>query len=188
MAEPVASITLGDSSHAGSWAACSRSLASSCMPAEPEYLCGPESRQPPQIARHSKGITPPPVPFRVGTCPGRVRGAPTTRMKTRPAPPPTSSPGNGISAARPWPSVKSRRCHPTAGTVHADRRNCACRPSLQPGRPSAMRPWTPRHDGPQRDKVTHTGTQKKRPASARIRSKRGVFAGGGRCWVRTNVG
>ena len=28
----------------------------------------------------------------------------------------------------------------------------------------------------------------KRPASARIRSWRGVFAACGRCWVRTNVG
>jgi hypothetical protein len=36
--------------------------------------------------------------------------------------------------------------------------------------PSAIRPWTPPHDGPQRYKVTHTGTEKKRPASTRIRS------------------
>src|ERR1035441_8526575 len=40
-------------------------------------------------------------------------------------------------------------------TVHADR------PS---GRtPSAICPWTPRHSGPQRYKVTHDGTEKKRP-------------------------
>jgi hypothetical protein len=33
-----------------------------------------------------------------------------------------------------------------------------------------MCPWTPRHRDLQRDKVTHAGTEKKRPASARIRS------------------
>jgi len=57
-----------------------------------------------------------------------------------------------------------------------------------PWTPSAIRPWTPRHDCLQRDKMTHDGTEKKRPASARIRSYRGVSAGGGRCWVRTNEG
>ena len=31
--------------------------------------------------------------------------------------------------------------------------------------PSAMRPWTPQHGGLQRDKMTHHGTEKKRPAS-----------------------
>ena len=40
----------------------------------------------------------------------------------------------------------------------------------RPRFPSAIRPWTPQHDGLQRDKVTHAGTEKKRPASARIRS------------------
>src|ERR1017187_8913308 len=64
----------------------------------------------------------------------------------------------------------------------------AHRPSWRHPRPSAMRPWTPQHNGLQRYRVTHTGTEKKRPASARIRSWRAVFAGGGRCWVRTNVG
>jgi ketosteroid isomerase-like protein len=44
------------------------------------------------------------------------------------------------------------------------------------------------HDGLQRDKVILAGTKKKRPANARIRSQRDVFSGGGRCWVRTNVG
>jgi len=50
--------------------------------------------------------------------------------------------------------------------------------------PSAIRPWTPQHHGPQRDKATHHRTEKKQPASARIRSYRAVSAGGGRCWVR----
>ena len=41
-------------------------------------------------------------------------------------------------------------------TVHTDRPR---------GRtPSAICPWTPRHSGPQRYKVTHDGTEKKRPA------------------------
>ena len=41
-------------------------------------------------------------------------------------------------------------------TVHTDRPR---------GRtPSAICPWTPRHSGPQRYKVTHGGTEKKRPA------------------------
>ena len=65
-------------------------------------------------------------------------------------------------------------------TVHTDR----------PGgrTPSAMCPWTPRHRDLQRYKVTHDGTEKKRPAQPRIPSKRAVFAGGGRSWVRTRVG
>jgi hypothetical protein len=54
--------------------------------------------------------------------------------------------------------------------------------------PSAMRPWTPQHHSVPRHTMTHHGTQKKRPASAIIRSYRAVSAGGGRCWVRTNVG
>jgi hypothetical protein len=44
-------------------------------------------------------------------------------------------------------------------------------PTVLPARnPSAMRPWTAQHDGLQRDKVTHAGTERKRPASTRIRS------------------
>jgi hypothetical protein len=59
------------------------------------------------------------------------------------------------SPARPWPSVEKP-------TVHTDR----------PGgrTPSAICPWTPRHSGPQRYKVTQGGTQKKRPAQPRIPS------------------
>ena len=36
--------------------------------------------------------------------------------------------------------------------------------------PSAMRPWMPQHSAQPRDKVTHHGIEKKRPANARIRS------------------
>jgi hypothetical protein len=47
----------------------------------------------------------------------------------------------------------------------------AVTPTVLPARnPSAMRPWTTQYDGLQRYKVTHTGTAKKRPASARYRS------------------
>jgi hypothetical protein len=46
-----------------------------------------------------------------------------------------------------------------------------CTPTVLIARtPSAMRPWTAQHDGLQRDKVTHGGTETKRPASARYRS------------------
>jgi hypothetical protein len=38
-----------------------------------------------------------------------------------------------------------------------------------------MRPWTAQHNGLQRHKVTHDRTERKRPASTRIRSQRGVF-------------
>jgi hypothetical protein len=36
--------------------------------------------------------------------------------------------------------------------------------------PSAIRPWTAQHNGPQRYEMTHGGTKKKRPAQPRIRS------------------
>ncbi len=42
--------------------------------------------------------------------------------------------------------------------------------ALRPRFPSAMRPWTAQYDGLQRYKVTHDGTEEKRPASTRIRS------------------
>jgi hypothetical protein len=65
------------------------------------------------------------------------------------------------SVARPWsrpPSV-AVRAKPTVPRT-------APRPRFS----SAMRPWTAQHNGLQRDKVTHDGTEKKRPASTRIRS------------------
>jgi hypothetical protein len=68
---------------------------------------------------------------------------------------------------RPW---ERRRWTPTVRSVHTDRRNCPDRPTKQHGRPSAIRPWTPQHNALQRPKMTHAGTEKKRPANARIRS------------------
>jgi hypothetical protein len=64
------------------------------------------------------------------------------------------------SAAHVKPETRRRRGPSVAvrgkPTVHTDR------PS---GRtPSAMRPWTTRHAGPRRDKKTHGGTRRKRPA------------------------
>ena len=59
------------------------------------------------------------------------------------------------TAPRPWPSVETP-------TVRTDRSRAQI--------PSAMRPWTPRHSGLQRYKVTHGETEQKRPASARIRN------------------
>jgi hypothetical protein len=58
--------------------------------------------------------------------------------------------------------VRPVRGRPWKATVHTDRDEAQT--------PSAMRPWTPRHDGPQRNKVTHHGTEKKQFASTRIRS------------------
>jgi hypothetical protein len=61
-----------------------------------------------------------------------------------------------------------------AGDTPPDRapepRQAATHTAPWPRFPSAMRPWTPQHDGLQRYKVTHDGTEQKRPASARIRS------------------
>jgi hypothetical protein len=54
-------------------------------------------------------------------------------------------PKHAAAPARPWPFVKQP-------TVRTDR-------SLALN-PSAMRPWTLRHDGPQRSKMTHDGTEK----------------------------
>jgi len=66
-----------------------------------------------------------------------------------------------LSVARPWsrpPSV-AVRAKPTVP-----------RTAPSPRFSSAMRPWMAQQPGSQRDKVTHAGTEKKRPASARYRS------------------
>jgi hypothetical protein len=49
-------------------------------------------------------------------------------------------------------------------------RQAATHTAPSPRFPSAMRPWTPQHNALQRYKVTHGETEKKRPASTRIRS------------------
>lgn len=135
-AEPMVSATFCDSRQ-GFRAPAGGSVTASFMPAVPEIF----------VVRRAGG--------RPGGVPGesiaaghrsRPAGLPREgadrRVATgdaRPAPPFTLSPENAVSAAGPW---NSRRCAPTAAAVHADRRNCARRPSLQHGHPSAMRPWT----------------------------------------------
>ena len=49
-------------------------------------------------------------------------------------------------------------------------RQAATHTAPWPRFPSAIRPWTPQHNALQRYKVTHAGTEKKRPARARHRS------------------
>jgi hypothetical protein len=129
----------------------------------------------------------PPVPGNPSACPGATpvsrsgrkpsvtllahrAAAVLASLSERPAQRRTRS-QNGHPAdpvrGRPW---KSRRCAPTV---------LAARTS------SAMRPWTPRRIDPQCD----TRRDKKETAPrVRFRSQGAVFAGGGRCWVRTNVG
>jgi hypothetical protein len=85
--------------------------------------------------------------------PPRVPGNhPGPRPGTRGCTPDSAArvkPGTRAGAARPWPSVKQP-------TVRTDRDGARI--------PSAIRPWTPRHAAPQRYKMTHHGTEKKRPA------------------------
>ena len=96
--------------------------------------------------------------------PGNARGPPGSHRGCTPGSAVHPKPGKMRSArpvrGRPW---NRRRCTPTATTVHTDRRNCAHRPSLQHGRPSAMRPWTAQYADLHRYKVTHAGTEKNGP-------------------------
>ena len=56
------------------------------------------------------------------------------------------------------------------GPSVAVRGNPAGTPTVPAARtPSAMRPWMPQHSTQQRNKVTHHGTEQKRPAGVRIR-------------------
>jgi len=120
--------------------------------------------------------------------------APRRRTRGRPAPapparPPSRSPGSAAqpSAHPPSPAACPRQITGVGGPcvrMHArlsglrqagtrDRRGPSVavrgKPAVHTDRPSgrtpsAMRPWTPRHSGPQRYKMTHHGTEKKRPA------------------------
>src|ERR1022692_4811923 len=76
-----------------------------------------------------------------------------------------------LSVARPCLRPPSVAVRETADGTH--------RPSWRHPRPSAMRPWTPQHNGLQRYKVTHAGTEKKRPPTAGNWRYRGAFARGG---------
>jgi hypothetical protein len=92
------------------------------------------------------------------------------------APPsrPPSSPGihAGRGADTPgWTPDSAGNVKPGPPRERApEPRQAATHTAPWPRFPSAMRPWTPQHNGLQRYKVTHARTEQKRPASARIRS------------------
>ena len=152
---------------------------------DPRPLCPPRKRH---GLRTAPVISATALPFPArtgpGKSPGRRAGAHGDARSTRRR----ASSWYTASVARPWPSVETPTVRNDRYNCAHRRRKCAHRPSQHHGRPSTMRPWTAPYDDLQRPKVTHHGPEKKRPASTRIRSQRGVFAGGGRCWVRTNVG
>jgi hypothetical protein len=79
----------------------------------------------------------------------RGRRTRSPKRRDHPTRRPHVRPENAAGAARPWPSVEQP-------TVRTDRDGARI--------PSAIRPWTPRHAAPQRYKMTHHGTEKKRPA------------------------
>jgi hypothetical protein len=79
------------------------------------------------------------------------------RPRNRPGPRPGTRGCTPGSAARVKPGTRRRRGPSVEQpTVRTDRDEARI--------PSAMRPWTPRHAAPQRYKMTHHGTEKKRPA------------------------
>jgi hypothetical protein len=97
--------------------------------------------------------------------PGNRPGSGRTQGHARSAPPRTSSRTPASTDPRPW----TRPClRPPSVAVRA--KPTVPRTAPRPRFPSAMRPWTPQHNAPQRYKVTHAGTEQKRPASTRIRS------------------
>ncbi len=110
-------------------------------PAPPARPPSRSPGQPPWPSSH------PPSPAARG--PGNRPGPRPGTRDARPARRPASSRKHAAGAARPWPSVEQP-------TVRTDRDGARI--------PSAIRPWTPRHAAPQRYKVTHHGTEKKRPA------------------------
>ena len=79
------------------------------------------------VSRTPQSSAQPPFPARTGTrkCPGRRAGARDARSTRRRASS-LDTPPAPLVRGRPW---KRRRCVPTATTTHADRRNCARRPS-----------------------------------------------------------
>jgi hypothetical protein len=123
---------------------------------DPHPLC-PPARQPsrfPELPPQSSHTTPSRAPALPES--PQVRGR--THRDARSTPPCTSSltrPPARPVRGRPWPSVEKP-------TVRTDRPGART--------PSAIRPWTPRHSAPQRDKVIRHGTEKKRPAWPRIPS------------------
>jgi hypothetical protein len=107
--------------------------------------------------------------------PGKRHALPNLQRTRLPRPPrPREITGNAMPDARMHAQLSGSRQAGTCGlrgpsvAVRGKPTVCTDRPG---GRtPSAICPWTPRHSGPQRYKVTHHGTGKKRPASTRISS------------------
>jgi hypothetical protein len=91
---------------------------------------------------------PPPAPSRSPGSAGRMKGMHAPLSRARQA---GTRGRRGLSVA-----VRAKP------TVHTERPGGRTR--------SATCPWTPRHSGLQRYKMTHDGTEKKRPASTRISS------------------
>ena len=154
----------------------------------------------PAVPRH-----PAPMPGQ-GTC-RRTRGpAAPARLAARPPGPYPSNQRTRPSRAALATGIarttgRTHRMHARLSGARQARTRCQCglsvavrgkptaTPTARPARsPSAIRPWTPQHDGLQCNKMTHHATEKERPANARIRSQLAVSSGGGRCWVRTHVG
>jgi hypothetical protein len=91
-----------------------------------------------------------------------------TRLPGRLVPGKSRACGRTHADARSTRRQTSRPDSPRNG--HRNPRQAATHTAPWPRFPSAMRPWTPQHNALQRYKVTHDGTEKKRPASTRIRS------------------
>ena len=123
---------------------------------------------------------------------GRPAPAPPARQASRsPGPlpqpsvhPPSRRPRPGNRAGRRADTPDARPTQRRASSQHTPQRgpsvpsveNPAVTPTVLPARnPSAMRPWTTQHDGLQRYKVTHAGTEKKRPASCENSQLAGRF-------------
>ena len=98
---------------------------------------------------------------------GRARG------DAHPARRSASSRKHAAAAARPWPSVEK----PTVRTDRPDGMDAVRYVSVD----TATHRLTVTRRDTWRDK-------KETARRARFRTRRAVFAGGGRCWVRTNVG
>ncbi len=115
-------------------------------PAPPARPASRSPEPPAQPSAHPPSR--PPAPREITRAAGRTHGMHARLGGTRQA---RTRPG----AARPWPSVESRRCTPTVLAPES-------RPLCVRGHRNTA--------ALQRYKVTHDGTEKKRPASTRIRS------------------
>ena len=137
------------------------------------HLIGPARERHAFPNRHSSHQH---TPFPPATPPGRHRAAGRAHGDARSTQPRTSS------------RTRPRTGHPRAMRGPDPGQQAATHTAPWPLSPSAICPWSPQHRGLQRPKVTHGGTEQKRPASPTSRSQRAVFAGCGRWWIRTTEG